>query len=131
MGRFFPPPALGKVPAPLATLTVGTAAGGTNWPGGSYDPETHIVYVQACNACLFPLGLVPPPSKDFSDMDYVQGLAGQELRMTRGPGENAGADATPLPAAPAGGGRRLPVWGLPQPRPPYPPTAATNLENSC
>ena len=128
IGPIFTPPALSKLPAPLATLTVGTAAGGTNWPGGSYDPETHIVYVQACNACLFPLGLVPPPSKDFSDMDYVQGIAGQEVRMTRGPGENAGADATPLPPGPAGGGPVLTVQGLPLLKPPYGTISAINLD---
>jgi quinoprotein glucose dehydrogenase len=42
IGPIFTPPALSKVGGPLATLTVGTAGGGTNWPGGSYDPETHI-----------------------------------------------------------------------------------------
>ena len=128
IGPIFTPPALSKLPAPLATLTVGTAAGGTNWPGGSYDPETHIVYVQACNACLFPLGLVPPPSKDFSDMDYVQGIAGQEVRMTHGPGENAGADATPLPPGPAAGSLTLTVQGLPLLKPPYGTISAINLD---
>jgi quinoprotein glucose dehydrogenase len=128
IGPIFTPPALSKIQGPLATLTVGTAAGGTNWPGGSYDPETHIVYVQACNACLFPLGLVPTPSREFSDMDYVQGIAGQEVRMTHGPGENAGADATPLPAAPAAGGLTLTVQGLPLLKPPYGTISAISLD---
>jgi quinoprotein glucose dehydrogenase len=128
IGPIFTPPALSKIPAPLATLTVGTAGGGTNWPGGSYDPETHTVYVQACNACLFPLGLVPTPSRDFSDMDYVLGIAGQEVRMTHGPGENAGADATPLPAAPAGAGPVFTVQGLPLLKPPYGTISAINLD---
>jgi glucose dehydrogenase len=128
IGPIFTPPALSKAPSPLATLTVGTAGGGTNWPGGSYDPETHTVYVQACNACLFPLGLVPTPSREFSDMDYVQGIAGQEVRMTRGPGENAGADATPLPPAPASGSIPLTVQGLPLLKPPYGTISAINLD---
>ena len=128
IGPLFTPPALSKLPAPLATLTVGTAGGGTNWPGGSYDPETHTVYVQACNACLFPLGLVPPPNREFSDMDYVQGMAGQEVRMTRGPGENAGADAAPLPPAPASGSISLTVQGLPLLKPPYGTISAINLD---
>ena len=128
IGPIFTPPALSKLPAPLATLTVGTAGGGTNWPGGSYDPETHTVYVQACNACLFPLGLVPPPNREFSDMNYVQGIAGQEVRMTRGPGENAGADATPLPPAPASGSITLTVQGLPLLKPPYGTISAINLD---
>jgi quinoprotein glucose dehydrogenase len=128
IGPIFTPPALSKAPSPLATLTVGTAGGGTNWPGGSYDPETHTVYVQACNACLFPLGLVPTPSREFSDMDYVQGMAGQEVRMTRGPGENVGADATPLPPAPASGSIPLTVQGLPLLKPPYGTISAINLD---
>ena len=61
-------------------------------------------------------------------MDYVQGIAGQEVRMTRGPGENAGADATPLPPAPAGGGITLNVQGLPLLKPPYGTISAINLD---
>ena len=128
IGPIFTPPALSKVEGALATLTVGTAGGGTNWPGGSYDPETHTIYVQACNACLFPLGLVRPPSKEFSDMDYVQGIAGQEVRMTYGPGEGAGADATPPPPSGAAGRLTLTVQGLPLLKPPYGTISAINLD---
>ena len=35
-----PATALSKVGGPLAALTIGTTAGGTNWPGAAYDPET-------------------------------------------------------------------------------------------
>ena len=128
IGPVFTPPALSKVDGPLATLTVGTAAGGTNWPGGSYDPETHIVYVQACNACLFPLGLVPPPNREFSDMDYVQGIAGREVRPTYGPGEGAGADATPAPPSGAAGPLTLTVQSLPLLKPPYGTISAISLD---
>jgi quinoprotein glucose dehydrogenase len=75
IGPVFTPPVESKLDGPLATLTLGTASGGTNWPGGSYDPETHTVYAYACNACLTPIGLVRPP-KELSDMDYVAGTAG-------------------------------------------------------
>src|SRR5205807_1985013 len=61
LGPIFTPPVVSKIEGPRATLTLGTAQGGTNWPGASYDPETHIVYASACNACLDPLGLVAPP----------------------------------------------------------------------
>ena len=128
IGPIFTPPSLSKIQGPLATLTVGTAAGGTNWPGGSYDPETHTVYVQACNVCLYPFGLVPPPNKEFSDMDYVQGIAGQEVRMTYGPGEGAGADAAPPPASGAAGRITLTVQGLPLLKPPYGTISAINLD---
>ena len=53
-----------RLDGPLATLTLGTASGGTNWPGASYDPETHIVYAYASNSSLTPIGLVPPPPDD-------------------------------------------------------------------
>jgi quinoprotein glucose dehydrogenase len=102
IGPVFTPPVESKVGGPMATLTLGTASGGTNWPGGSYDPETHNVYVYACNACLTPIGLVQPP-KELSDMNYVAGTAGQEVRMRTGPGEGSGADAVAERPAPAAG----------------------------
>lgn len=130
LGPVFTPPVLSKAGGPLSTLTLGTAAGGTNWPGGSYDPETHNVYVYACNACLTPIGLQPAP-KDVSDMDYVLGTAGQAVTIAKGPGENAGADSpmekrTAAPAA--GAAQRLTVQGLPLIKPPYGTITAINLD---
>jgi quinoprotein glucose dehydrogenase len=157
IGPVFTPPAESKAEGPLATLTLGTASGGTNWPGGSYDPETHTVYAFACNSCVTPIGLVRAP-KDLSDMLYVAGTAGQEVRMRTGPGENSGADS-PLPTRAggrgAGGGRAagdgggggagrgagggaaggggggfggLTVQGLPLIKPPYGTISAINLD---
>jgi quinoprotein glucose dehydrogenase len=138
LGPVFTPPVESKTGGPLATLTMGTASGGTNWPGGSYDPDTHNVIAYACNACLTPIGLVPSP-KELSDMRYVAGTAGQEVRMRAGPGENAGADS-PLPgrtpagrggAAAGGGGGfggALTVQGLPLIKPPYSTISAINLD---
>jgi quinoprotein glucose dehydrogenase len=137
LGPVFTPPAASTAGGPLATLTLGTASGGTNWPGGSYDPETHTVYASACNACLTPIGLVPPP-KDFSDMNYILGTAGQQVTMRTGPGEGAGADAS----VPARGPARAPtanqaaaapiaplsVQGLPLIKPPYGTISAINLD---
>jgi len=131
LGPVFTPPVESKVEGPLATLTLGTASGGTNWPGGSYDPETHTVYVFACNACLTPIGLVPSP-KEISDMRYVAGTAGQEIQIRTGPGENAGADApkpTPRVQTPRGGGFvPLNIDGLPLIKPPYGTITAINLD---
>ena len=78
LGPVFTPGVESKVEGPLATLTLGTASGGTNWPGASFDPETHTVYAYACNSCLTPIGLVKPP-KDISDMTYVAGTAGMPV----------------------------------------------------
>ena len=133
LGPIFTPPVLSRVEGPIATLTIGTANGGTNWPGGSYDPETHIVYASASNASLSPIGMVPPPAKEFSDMNYVAGIAGQPVTMRRGPGEGSGADvpgAAPAAAPPAGGGGGggLAVQGLPLVKPPYGTITAISLD---
>jgi quinoprotein glucose dehydrogenase len=101
IGPVYTPPVESKIGGPLATLTLGTASGGTNWPGGSYDPETHTVYAYACNACVTPIGLVKAP-KEISDLNYIAGTAGQEVRIRTGPGEGAGADS-PMPARARGG----------------------------
>jgi quinoprotein glucose dehydrogenase len=149
IGPVFTPPVESKIDGPLATLTLGTASGGTNWPGASYDPETHIVYAYACNACLTPIGLMRAP-KTLSDMEFVAGTAGREVVNRAGPGENAGADspmptrnpgrggrgaaaatpaaATPAAAAAAAGIGGLTVQGLPMIKPPYGTITAISLD---
>src|SRR5580704_485405 len=95
------------------TINIGNTAGGVNWPGSSFDPETHIVYVQAANANVTSGSLrTSPPG--FSDIRYVAGMEGTEFRVAEGPGFGSAADAPqrggsgrgePAPgAAPAGAG---------------------------
>lgn len=129
IGPVFTPPVVSKTEGPLATLTLGTADGGTNWPGGSYDPETHILYAYACNACLEPIGLVPPP-KELSDMNYVYGTAGKKPRMINAAGTDSSADA-PKPAGKAASAdewNALTIDGLPLIKPPYGTISAINLD---
>jgi quinoprotein glucose dehydrogenase len=129
IGPVFTPPVTSKSDGPLATLTLGTADGGTNWPGGSYDPETHILYAYACNACLEPIGLVPPP-KELSDMNYVYGTAGKKPRMINAAGTDSSADA-PKPAGKAASAdewNALTIDGLPLIKPPYGTISAINLD---
>jgi len=128
LGPVYTPPSESKVDSTLGTLTVGTASGGTNWPGGSYDPETHMVYAFACNACAEPIGLVRAP-KEVSDMNYIAGTAGEEVKILRGPGENAGADS-PMPPKKRTGSGYVPlnVDGLPLLKPPYGTISAINLD---
>jgi quinoprotein glucose dehydrogenase len=129
MGPVYTPPVTSKIEGPLATLTLGTANGGTNWPGGSYDPETHIVYTYACNACLEPIGLVPSP-KEISDMNYVYGTAGKGVRMISAAGTNTSADA-PKPKKSAKASdewNEMTVDGLPLIKPPYGTISAINLD---
>jgi len=128
LGPVYTPPVVSKVAGPLGTLTLGTASGGTNWPGGSYDPETHTVYVYACNSCMEPIGLVPAP-KEISDIRYIAGTAGQEVEILRGPGENAGADSPKPPKKKAGAGYvPMNIDGLPLVKPPYGTISAINLD---
>ena len=146
IGPIFTPPVVSKLPGPLATLTSGFA---TNWPGGSYDPETHIAYIYSQSGAS-PLGLVAPPA-DLSDMNFIQGSALTGARRTGGSGSAAGggrtgedapASAAPAagaasagqaraaaPAAPAGegGGGGLSVHGLPLLKPPYARISAIDL----
>jgi quinoprotein glucose dehydrogenase len=128
LGPMFLPPVLSKVEGPLAALTIGTTAGGTNWPGGGADPENHVVYAHASNHSIAPIGLVEPPA-GFSDIRYVAGTAGQPFVEREGPGFGSAADAPQRggrggapeagrgaapPAAPAAGGRAgAPAAGAP------------------
>jgi quinoprotein glucose dehydrogenase len=129
LGPIFTPPVVSKLEGPLATLTMGTAGGGTNWPGGSYDPETHMLYVFSQSA-ITPLGLVEPPA-GFSDMKYIQGSALTGPRLTAGagssppPGSNAAAPAAAV--GEGGGGGSLTVRGLPLVKPPYGSISAIDL----
>jgi quinoprotein glucose dehydrogenase len=138
----------------LGTLNIANTAGGTNWPGGGLDPETHVFYSQASMASVTTGSLTDPPP-GFSDIKYVAGVKGREFREMEGPGFGSAADApqrggrgaapeggrgaapaaTPPAAttAPAAGGGRG-GFGGPGPqglslvKPPYGVVAAINLD---
>ncbi len=128
LGPVFTPPTVSKLEGPLGTLTTGTASGGTNWPGGSYDPENHVAYIYACNACIEPIGLVAAP-KEVSDIAYIAGTAGHEVAILRGPGENAGADSPKPPKKKGSEYVPMNVDGLPLMKPPYGTISAINLDS--
>jgi quinoprotein glucose dehydrogenase len=124
MGPIFTPTVLSRKEGPIASFR---SSGGTNWPGGAYDPETQTLYVPSYTS-LVPVALMPTPSKEFSDLRYVLGNAETGVRYVMGPGENAGADAPAPPAAQTssaagggeGGGAAAPnPQGLPYLKPPY------------
>ena len=107
---------------PLATIVSPGALGGANWPGGSYDPDTHILYVYS-RSDIAALGLVPSPDPKISDMEYVQGTAGAIPRAGRPMG------APPIPAPnPESGEPVLTVRGMPLLKPPYGRITAINLD---
>jgi len=140
LGPIYTPPVVSKEPGPIGTLALGPANGGTNWPGGSFNPESHTVFVYACNACLSAYGLVKPPA-GMSDLDYVEGHAGERVVMINAAGADQGADAllrraaAPQPAAPpeapqpATVRRSLTVEGLPLVKPPYATISAIDLDS--
>jgi len=132
-GPIFTPPVVSKLEGPLATLM---GAFATNWPGGSFDPETHLLYVHSQSGAT-PLGLVKPADPKI-DLDWVQGSAATGMRTTLGSGGGAGADASSTdraaaravaaPVVPEGGGGGLNVQGLPLIKPPYGRLSAIDLD---
>ena len=55
IGPIFTPPTVSTVGGPLGTLVLPSATGGVNWLGGSYDPDTHTVFVYS-QTTVSPLG---------------------------------------------------------------------------
>ena len=133
-GPLFNPAIVGSATGLVGAINIGNAGGGTNWPGGAFDPETHIVYVQAAAAGVSAFSLRQPP-QGFSDIRYVAGREGTEFRETLGPGFGTAADSPlatrPAPPPPAAAGPAIPplaVEGLPIVKPPYGVLSAINLD---
>ena len=126
IGPLFTPPVVSKVGGPLGTLTSPATQGGTNWPGGAFDPDTDMVYVFS-QTTVRPLGLVEPDPK-VSDMNYVRGSVGSSPRRSApmgAPSEGGGGGAR----RGGGGGRGgLDVQGLPLLKPPYGRITAIDLK---
>ena len=100
----FSPPIAGDAKGLLGALQVGNTLGGTNWPGGGYDPETHTVYAMASNAGVSAYSVVARP--ELGDGLYVSGVANRQ----------------------GGGGGGLNVQNLPIVKPPYGILAAIDLD---
>jgi quinoprotein glucose dehydrogenase len=105
LGPVFTPPVVSKAGGPLGTLIIGYPNGGTNWAGGSYDPQTHIYYVFS-QGVAGSLGLVPPDDAS-SDVKYFVGTVHTHERAFH----------------------RLTVQGLPLVRPPYGQISAIKLDS--
>ncbi|HWY64013.1 MAG TPA: PQQ-binding-like beta-propeller repeat protein [Rhizomicrobium sp.] len=136
-GPVYTPPSLSKADGTWGTLTSLATQGGTNWPGGCYDPETHTVYTFS-ETTVADDGLVPGNPR-FSDADYVRGnfsAAPTRAAVTQGGEEYL---APPTAVANAGAGAAAPgsaeefrpgvltVDGLPLMKPPYGRITATDL----
>jgi quinoprotein glucose dehydrogenase len=103
LGPVFTPAVVSKPEGPYATLAMATAGGGTNWAGGSYDPETHIAYIPSQRSPTA-IGLIPGDPK-MTDMMFMAGSAAPRPAAGGGTGE--------------AGGPGLTVQGLPVVKPPY------------
>jgi quinoprotein glucose dehydrogenase len=138
LGPIFTPTVVSRAEGPIASFR---SSGGMNWPGFSFDPDTHIAYVPSF-VSFPPVALLPPPSKEFSDIDYVEGFATTGVRYVSGPGENVGADAPQPAARPAaseragnsttagvGNNLNLTPEGLPLLKPPYGRITAINMDS--
>ena len=90
IGPMFTPPVVSQAEGPIATLAMASQAAATNWPGGSYDPETHILYVHSQSA-VATLGLVPPPPGAAPDVRYHQGTVLTGARRSGGSGSASAA----------------------------------------
>jgi quinoprotein glucose dehydrogenase len=106
LGPLFTPPVVSKWDGALATLMLPNATGGANWQGGSFDPETGVLYIFS-NTQVSALGLVPGAER--SDMAYILG-------QTPNPDN---PKAPPVPTT---------VQGLPIIKPPYGRITAIDLK---
>jgi quinoprotein glucose dehydrogenase len=100
IGPIFTPIVVSQPEGPYGTILT---TGVTNWPGGSYDPENHILYVHASTG-MISNGMVPgdPGRTEFA---MVQGSK-----------------------APQGAQTQLRVQGLPLVKPPYGSIVAINMD---
>ncbi len=72
LGPIFTPITVSDSDGVIATLMLPSAGGGTNWPGGSIDPETGIAYLYSFTN-VTALGLINDPER--SDMNFIRGRA--------------------------------------------------------
>jgi len=104
IGPIFTPPIESKPGGKIAALLSPGNQGGTNWPGGAYDPVTHMLYVFSQSTVQANSVVQPDPAN--SDMRYVSGRAGV-------PGRGRGGAAGGRGGAGRGGrgGGRVPARG--------------------
>jgi len=134
IGPLFTPPVLSK-PDRWGTISAPGVQGGTNWPGGSYDPETHTVYVYSKTQPSV-VGIVANSDTSVSEFPYVHGISGMAPRkMARMGAESGGVDFRPPPPPAPRPGQKvggmpagfLVVQGLPLLKPPYGRITAIDL----
>lgn len=149
LGPVFTPPVVIKPEGPFGTLLEAGAGNiGTNWAGGSYDPETHMLYV--FSEVVATVAGLAVPERGVSDMNYIMTPRLNSAATIASNAANAKAagnaaatnnvevagEAEQLSPPPLGRGpgarrnppSRLVVGGLPLFKPPYGKISAINLD---
>jgi quinoprotein glucose dehydrogenase len=128
LGPIYTPPVVSNPNGPIATLMLPNVTGGANWQGGSYDPETGLLYVFS-ETVIGAVGLLNDPQR--SDMDFIRGISRNPVPPTAAAGSPpAVPPASGAPAGPLFGpqaGAALTVQGLPLVKPPYGRITAIDL----
>ena len=117
---------IGNVNGKLGTINIGNTAGGVNWPGSAFDPETGWFYTQASNSQVTVGSLAPPPA-GFSDLPYQQGVVGQPFRLAMAAGTGTNPDAPGGGRGAAGAARGAAPGPAAVPAPPSAPAPGTPL----
>jgi quinoprotein glucose dehydrogenase len=140
LGPMFAPAVLSKLTFPTALYGGTGGTGGTNWPGGAFDPETQTVFLPGNDAAQSFKSLVVPP-EGLSNEPYLEGTNGQVFTVGNGPGFGVASDAPKVsvegqklaailaahPQHAVGPPPPRNVGGLPLVKPPYGTLTAINL----
>jgi quinoprotein glucose dehydrogenase len=133
IGPIYTPPTMSKAGGPYGTIAAPGAQGGTNWPGGCYDPDSRTVFVYSKSQPSV-LGIIENTDTRLSEFPLVHGIAGQaphaQVAMGASTGPRPDPDSTPTPRANPSGPTpgQLTVQGLPLLKPPYGRITAISLE---
>lgn len=135
IGPLYTPPVVSK-PGRWGTITNPGIQGGTNWPGGCYDPEAHTVFVYSKNQPGV-IGIIPNDDPAVSEFPQVHGIHGMAPRPQFAMGaEMPSGGPPPAPPRPQPGAQPgrpairpgfLSVQGLPLLKPPYGRITAIDL----
>jgi quinoprotein glucose dehydrogenase len=132
IGPIYTPPVLSTKDGPLGTLVAPGINGGTDWPGGCFDPESYMLYVYS-QTVIGSIGMIQNPGQMLSDsdFDYLHGTVGTVPRQSPPSGSSARENAAPGPTPPKEATPRrstaLTVQGLPLLKPPYGRITAIDL----
>lgn len=114
IGPLFTPPTIFDPAGSWGTITAPSLTGGANWPGGSYDPTSHMIYIHSkTEADVLAVGKNHSP--EISDFEYLS-VRGQPRMPGVNPIERDGFKPG-----------ELEVQGLPLLKPPYGRITAIDL----